>query len=222
VQALLERLRTFLPVDHFRWPSLPGEPCEGDPQDCLVEAFQAQLQPVHHDLCFVASELILLALSRNTPRSLTTTAFIPSPATVVDDDVLATALTAQNVISRKLSQVVPLIMQGANEAEVERVTADLRRTSNYDFVARLRDAFVTHPRAPERPLEVPVLYLSPALQVNPGEEPIFTLFRSFVPEARHGSLTEWGLRIHEEDGGHELADKVIPFIQGVIAAREKR
>jgi hypothetical protein len=30
------------------------------------------------------------------------------------------------------------------------------------------------------------------------------------------------LRIHEEDGGHELADKVIPFIQGVIAAREKR
>ena len=178
-----------------------------------------QLQPVHHVLCFVGSEVILLALSRKPIRSLTTTAFIPSPATVVGDDVLATALTAQNVISRKLSQVVPLIMQGATEGEVESVIADLRRTSNYDFVAGLRDDFVSKPRAPERPLDIPALYLSPAVQVNPGEEPIFAIFRSFVPRAQRGVLTEWGLRIQEEDGGHELADKVIPFIEEVIATR---
>ena len=220
VHATIERLGTFLPVDHFRWPSLPGEPCDGDPQDCLIDAFRDQLRPVHHVICFVASELILLALSRNPVRSLTTTAFIPSPATVVGDDVLATALTAQNVISRKLSQVVPLIMQGATAEEVERVIADLRRTSNYDFVVRLRDSFVSSPKAPDGPIDIPALYLSPAVQVNPGEEPIFAIFRSFVPGAQRGFLTEWGLRIQEETGGHELADKVIPFIEEVIAARD--
>jgi hypothetical protein len=34
------------------------------------------------------------------------------------------------------------------------------------------------------------------------------------------SLTMWGARLHEEAGGHELANKVIPFIQEVIAQRE--
>jgi hypothetical protein len=220
VHACLEKLQSFLPVDHFRWPSLPGEPCEGDPQECVIQAFGSQLRRDHHVLCFVANEVVLSALVRNPVRSLTTATFIPSPATAAGrDDTLAAALTAQNVISRKLSQIVPMIMQGADVAEVDRVIADLRRTTNYDFVARLRDAVVNKPRAPDPLSDLPTLYLSPALGINPGEEPIFAIFRSFVPGARHDFLTEWGLRLHEEAGGQELADKVIPFIQKVIVGR---
>jgi hypothetical protein len=220
VRACLERLQSFLPVDHFRWPSLPGEPCEGDPQDCVLDAFAEQLRPEHHVVCFLASEVVLLALSRHRARSLVTATFIPSPATAAaQDDMLAAALTAQNVISRKLSQIVPMIMQGADVADVNRVIADLRRTTNYDFVAALRDDVVSKPRAPEPLRGLPTLYLSPALGINPGEEPIFAIFRSFVPEARHDFLTEWALHLHEEAGGHELADKVIPFIQKVIVGR---
>ncbi|HET9200378.1 MAG TPA: hypothetical protein VFO84_05310 [Dehalococcoidia bacterium] len=33
------------------------------------------------------------------------------------------------------------------------------------------------------------------------------------------ALEDFGIHIHEEAGGHELADKVIPFIEEVIAER---
>jgi hypothetical protein len=41
-----------------------------------------------------------------------------------------------------------------------------------------------------------------------------------VPGARHEELKESAPRWYEEAGGHELANKVIPFIQEVIAQRE--
>jgi hypothetical protein len=222
VRTAVVQLQSFLPVDHFRWPSLPGELSEGDPQDCVLEAFHRQLQSWHHVLCLLASELVLCAVSEKPVRSLIAAAFIPSPATAArsDDDVLAAALTAQNVISSKLSQVVPMLMQGAGETEVDRVIAELRRTSDYKFVGRLRDAVVSHPRLPERPIDIPALYLSPAVLVNPGEEPIFAIFRSYAPGARRDELVDWGRRLHDEAGGLELAGKVIPFIQDVIAQRE--
>jgi hypothetical protein len=40
-----------------------------------------------------------------------------------------------------------------------------------------------------------------------------------VPGAVRDEVSEWGIHVHEEAGGHELADKVVPFIEGVIAAR---
>jgi hypothetical protein len=72
-----------------------------------------------------------------------------------------------------------------------------------------------------KPTSIPTLYLS--LSVLPAGSEIFAILRRYAPEAVDGGpLNEWGMRLHEEAGGHELADKVIPFIQGVIAAREKR
>jgi hypothetical protein len=71
------------------------------------------------------------------------------------------------------------------------------------------------------PLDIPVLFLTSSATLTHGKEERFEVFRRYAPGARHKELKEWGARLHEEAGGHELADKVIPFIQEVIAQRQR-
>ena len=44
------------------------------------------------------------------------------------------------------------------------------------------------------------------------------IMRELVPSAEIDSLEKWGNRLHTEEGGHELAGKVISFVERVTAA----
>jgi hypothetical protein len=71
-------------------------------------------------------------------------------------------------------------------------------------------------------LGIPVLYLETPMPFPSPPELRLQIFRSMAPDLRHEVLNEWPLRMQEEAGGEELAGKVIPFIQEVIAEREAK
>jgi hypothetical protein len=221
-RATIEKLQAFLPTDYFRWPSLAGEPAEGDPIECILHAFSRQLRPEHHVVAIVSREVVLQAFAERPPRSLVNGAFVPSPATAMKlgEDDLARALAAQNTLSANVAQIARMVMQGAIESEIEKTIADLKRTCDFGFVARVREAVETQAPEAVAMLNVPTLYLSPAVPINPGDDKLFEMFQAWFPNARRGRLQEWGLRLHDPAGGAELADIAVPFIQEVIARRE--
>ncbi|HEX5914930.1 MAG TPA: hypothetical protein VFY54_17565, partial [Rubrobacter sp.] len=69
-------------------------------------------------------------------------------------------------------------------------------------------------------IDIPALYLASAAPL-PGGEGMEKAFRTFFPRARSDELNLWGVKMHEEAAGHEFADKVIAFIETVIAGREE-
>jgi hypothetical protein len=64
------------------------------------------------------------------------------------------------------------------------------------------------------------LYL-PTTSRRPGYEDTAKVFRTFFPRGEVKEVRLWGVKMHEEAAGHEFADKVIAFIDRVIADREK-
>jgi hypothetical protein len=184
---------------------------------------RAVLRPEHHIVNISGGvEPILFAIQGCPVRSYCAVGFGPGAGTVAaeGDASLTAALRATARLSTNPSQLVPMVMQGADEALVQSAIADVRRTCDWAVLTR------GHAAAPERnyrawitPLDVPALYLSLPF-ILPGSERLFDIFRRYLPQAREEQLHEWPIRMHEGAGGHEVADKVIPFIEEVIAARD--
>jgi hypothetical protein len=224
-RALLLRLRQFLPVDFFRWPTLKGEQAVGAGADCVLRALHAQVRPEHHILQLQAAsgELTLEALADRPARSLVSVGFAPSPnvAAALGATDLARAMDATYaILSPNLHQIFEVLMSGAEEDEIGRAVSEVTVTSNPDIGRAIGADVQTREPPPLRPLNVHALYLFVPAPI-PMPEARFEIFRRFIPLARHDELHEWGIHLHKEEGGHELANKVIPFIQEVIAEREK-
>ncbi|HEX5915825.1 MAG TPA: hypothetical protein VFY54_22200 [Rubrobacter sp.] len=226
-RALLQRLRAFLPVDTFLWPTLKGQPADGSPSECVDQAIRRQLREEHHIVnVSTAQEPFLTLLGDRPARSHTAAGYFPFPPSVTGkvDSLLATALEAIRTMAPHPAQFLPQLMQGAEETEIKNAVSKVEGTLNSGFLAGwVQEALAEQQSGILKTIKpssrTPTLYLSLPVAL-PGGERIVEIFRSYVPNARVDELHEWGLHLHEEAGGHELADKVIPFIQNVIADRE--
>jgi hypothetical protein len=226
-RALMQRLRAFLPVDVFLWPTLMGQPAEGSSTECVDRAIRRQLRNEHHLVnVSMRQEPLLTVLAERPARSHAAAGYFPFVQSVTGkvDSLLATSIEAIRAVTLNVAQLVPQMMQGAGEAEIEKAVSEVEATRNSGFLTRwVEESLVEHRAGRSKPVtpssHTPTLYLSLPVAI-PGGERIVEIFRSYVPNARVDELHEWGLHLHEEAGGHELADKVIPFIEEVIAARE--
>jgi hypothetical protein len=222
LKALLSRLREFLPVDFVIQPTLKGQKASGRGNVALVKALVAQVRPEHHVLAFSCSELLLVALLQRPVRSLIASGFFPSPRAMAahEDESLAAGLAAIMPIISNPGQFVRIVMSGADEELINRTTREIEATVDKDLLQRIWYGTEPPISVPSgRTLDFPALYLTlPVL--TPGRDEVFDYFRRHVPNTKLDQLHEWGFHLHEEKGGHELANKVIPFIQEVIAQRE--
>jgi hypothetical protein len=221
VRALWTRLRGVLPLDLFLWPGLKGQKSIGSGAERGVNAFRLQVRPVHHviDSAALGGRLFLLAGGAHLARSFTAVGFA-EPAEVLEargKSALANlARLRQETIAAGAGQILRAIMAGADEAFVQRAIREVNETLDRTVMNELS--------AELNPidygiLKIPCLYLE-MTQPPWGTVEFFEIFRQYAPDARRDHISEWGIRMQEEAGGHELADKVIPFIQEVIAQRD--
>jgi hypothetical protein len=225
LRILQTRLEGLLPVDIFRWPWLKGEEAVGADWERPINAFRAQVRAEHHvvDIAGTGVRPLLNSGGAGTARSLATVSLSESLQTLESrgDTTIANFMRLQYELSRAgPAQMLPLVMQGADEAVLAGAIAEVQETLDRALAAETMASAVDLPRLDDGIVKIPCLFLEPPPPL--AIEGLFEVFRRYAPGARRESLHEYGLRIHEEDGGRELADKVIPFIQGVIAAREKR
>jgi hypothetical protein len=111
------------------------------------------------------------------------------------------------------------IMRGANEADVKAAIGEVGRSLERPLLRDVVTDLLGREPRPVRILNIPVLYLISPAAPNVGKEERWEVFRRYVPTARYLELNEFG-GLHEEAGGLELADRVIPFIQEAVAQRE--
>ena len=225
VQALIERLRACLPLDIFAWPTLRGEPHQEGAMAGVRDAFRRQVRPVHHVVDLSAlPELFFWAMGGPSVRSHVVAGFLPTHAISHEaaDPGLITALNAVRQILMRPTQIVPVTMQGAAEADIEGAIAEITPTFDSGFLDRIYEEDSAMAAVSITPSRVPTLYLFQAFGL-PGEEDFFEIFRRYAPNAEEdaGGFRDWPIHLHQQASGHELADKAIPFIQRVIAERQQ-
>jgi hypothetical protein len=223
LRALSQRLKDFLAVDSFLWPTLKGQAAKGSGIEGALAAFRAQIRPLHHIVTIAGfGEILLEALTRKRARSLVVAGFVPLPRTaaLLGSKELATALSAAYDIMLNDAQRYRVFMSGAKEADIQRATKRARQNRDEAAVTALAAELRTRQPSAEIALKLPTLCLTTAARM-PAKEQLFDLFRSYVPGAQRGELQVWGSNLFEDAAGHELADRAIAFIQGVMARRQK-
>lgn len=221
VRAVMRRLRPLMPVDILRLPTLRGMPREGQGVECTLNTVRTQLRPEHHviDAGGTAGEALLLALSTQPARSLTLCGFYPHPGHPEFDDDRSAAAIYTTIVSVMLSgpaQMVPIVMSGAEEWQIAETVARVDRSLDREVLEEIQW------REPMEcgTVDLPALLLSLPAPVPMGEA-AFRVLQRIAPNVRRDALTLWSTRVHEGDGGEELADKVIAFIETVIADRNR-
>ena len=216
----MRRLRPIFPVDILRLPTLRGEPRQGAGVECTLNAIRAQLRPEHHviDAGGTTGEALLLVLSSTPARSLTLCGFYPHPGHPEfenDDSAYTIYRTIVNVMVSGPAQMVSIVMNGAEEWEIAQVVARVDETLDREVLEEIQW------RSPMTcgTVDTPTLLLSLPAPVPMGEG-AYAVLRRIVPYVRSDTLHHWSTRIHEREGGDELADKLIPFIDSVITRRE--
>jgi hypothetical protein len=223
-RILLERLRAFLPVDIFIWPTARrGQPPETGIENAN-QAIRASLRANHHVVAPGHGDTLLAALDTRFVelRSLVVAGFFPSPATLRAcglDSMSGAMEGVYHTLRLGVAQLVPISMQGASEEEIQEIVNLFEGDVDRGRLQSAIDLGSIYNALEDPPLvSVPALYLTLPLAI-PGAEEMADLFRRFVPNTEVHSLSVWGLQQHREEGGIELAEKVIAFIQRVIAER---
>jgi hypothetical protein len=116
-------------------------------------------------------------------------------------------------------QAFPVLMEGADPRQVHSIVSALEGVMDRQAHIEVTADFIETDFLGKARVDVPILCLEPATNV-PSAPP--DLLRYLASDVREGRLQEWGTRLQDEEGGHELADKLIPFIQQVIAEREAK
>jgi hypothetical protein len=220
-QVLLARLTAFWPVDMLRWPSLKGKKWPGKGYRRAINAFRAQLRAEHHvlDPSGMGVRAFLGARGWEKARSFACVGFYENPQTLEARGATVTASATRlrfQFGGAGPSQVLPFVMAGADEAFLQQAIRQVGETLDREWQEEALASSDTD-QVEEGVLVIPCLFLEPP---TPHDiEGAFEAFRRYALNARRDYLAEFGLKLHEEAGGHELADKVIPFIEGVIAAR---
>jgi hypothetical protein len=221
VRTFMRTLRRIMPVDILRLPTLRGMPREGKGVECTLNAIRAQLRPEHHivDAGGTAGEALLLVLSTSSAQSLTLCGFYPHPRHPEFDEDPGAATIYHTIVSLMVSgpaQMVPIVMNGAAEWEIAEAVARVDRTLDREVLQEIQWPSPMSCAI----VETPTLLLSLPAPV-PMSDAAFAVLSRIAPNARHDTLNVWGTRVHEGDGGDELAGKVIAFIDRVITRRDE-
>lgn len=221
VRAFMRRTRQILPVDILRLPTIRGEPRDGKGVDCTLNAIRAQLRPEHHvvDAGGTAGEALLLVLSTTKAQSLTLCGFYPHPGHTEFDKDREAATIYRTIVSVMVSgpaQMVPIVMNEAEEWQIAEAVARVDRTLDREVLNEIQ---WQEPMTCET-IDTPTLLLSLPAPV-PMSEASFAVLSRIVPSVRRDTLNTWSTRVHEGDGGDELASKVIAFIDSVITRRDE-
>jgi hypothetical protein len=221
VDMLRVQLERVLPVDDFRWPFWESIDAV-NPLAAAVQALASAVKPCHHvvDVGGGSSEALLRALATSgvVPRSITFAGFFPSAnrlrAAGHSDAAAWIDMGAQVLVNPH--QWIGIVMQGAPEAVRNERARMIQETVDFRALAlTLRQYDETWEEFEVRPLSCPALYLQMPVLV-PGLEFAEEILRQFLPELQIGQLQVYGLRLQEEEGGVELARKVIPFIEAAM------
>ncbi|MEX2237713.1 MAG: hypothetical protein WEB00_09285 [Dehalococcoidia bacterium] len=216
--ALLERFRAHWPVDFLRWPTLVGEPAEGNGWEVMANAVRKSLTDEHHVIGLWLATPIVKVLAELEPRSLVVKDFGPNPGTLEAAGLpaLASLVRAAFAISATPAQSLPSVMHGADQEFLRRAVEAVERTLDKGRLLRLlKDPLEEVDAQGSWTLRVPALLLTARgdfIEAGLAGE----LFRVFAPAAQVESVRH-GYRWHERGPGEEFADKAIPFIEGVIA-----
>ena len=225
-RALLGRLEAFLPVDIFAWPTLRGAG-ERKGGGGVTGALMESIQPQHHvvDIGGGAGLGILLVAKNleKPPRSVTLAGFFATPATAraMGKDALAESMDALFgvVSSGSATELIKLQAEGAPDDFVQtasrQIESELDRAHLRAYMERARETDFSRQRF-EMPF--PILYLRMLRFPGADSEEADEIVRELVPNAEMDSLEKWGNRLHVEEGGHELASKVITFVERVVAS----
>ena len=223
VRVLLERLESFLPLDIFSGPSLKGSKRLGQGVDWLIGCLREQVRPEHHILDMsTQTEALLVVLSSQPARSLTMPGFYASPATAkaAGGEALAAGMSgAHAVVMQGPGQAFPVLMEGADPRQVHSIVSALEGVMDRQAHIEVTADFIETDFLGKASVDIPILCLEPATNVPSAPA---DLLRHFASDVREGRLQEWGTRLQDEEGGHELADKLIPFARQVIAEREAK
>jgi hypothetical protein len=228
LRVLLSELRAVLPVEFFAWDTRAG-PYQFTPWPQLV---REQLRPHHHvvDASSCLGEEILQHVPEmpEPPRSIVTAGYFPTQHTAREfgmHELAASMAATQTLLASSGARFISFLMQGANQAYIEAQVRDVEHDLDMGrYRAQWQEPALSARgfdlSKPPVILDVPVLHLSLPIEVA-GVDDAATIYRRFVPNARFEQLNVWSNRLHEEEGGRELASHVVPFIKGVMASREK-
>ncbi|MEX2237710.1 MAG: hypothetical protein WEB00_09270 [Dehalococcoidia bacterium] len=221
-RALLRRLRAFLPVDFAVFPTLRGnqEAAASWTSWEDVNGFtRAAVEPQHHTVDLTGVIFNLEAVGG--ARSHTLVGFGINPGTLAARGypLLATASEAIGKLLMNPSQLITVLLQGAEEETIQVAIREAEAAVDRGVIDRLAQLVPTDQDLSSVRLDIPTLYLELPLPF-PGPEARLEILQSMVGDLTQDVLAEWPLHLHEEQGGHELADKLIPFITKVIAERE--
>jgi hypothetical protein len=227
MRSLLSRLESYLPVDVFPWPTVRGTEA-GKGNAGVTGALLEEIKPYHHVVDGAGGAgLGILLVAKNLPeppRSVTLVGFFPTPATAraMGKDALAESMDALFgvVSSGPATALIQLQAEGASEDFIQTARAQIERELDrahlQAYMERARDTDFSRQRF-EMPF--PILYLRMLRFPGADSEEADEMIKQLVPNAEIDSLEKWGNRIHVEEGGHELAGKVVAFVERVIAAR---
>jgi hypothetical protein len=220
IRTFTDRLRDFLPVDFLRHPTLKGEERTGRGWKIVLGGYARAMTREHHVVILAAAdEVALNAMAAQPPQSLSVFSFFPSPMTLaaIGQHELATVMELSFEGGKHPAQAIRAFMQGADDLFIRETVSSLMPTLDSAVLAEVIDDAQRTDFRPIGPIEIPALYIVRVSSLD--ARVFFELFQSYVPLARYDECQVWGTSLHEEAGGHELADKVIPFIEEVIAAR---
>jgi hypothetical protein len=226
VRVLLQRLREKWPLDLVRWPTIKGETDDSeDARETMRHVLSAALRAEHHIVANGMGDYWLEVLARNPPQSVTATTLVASPGTLLASGgslAESSVRVLRMEMSRRPGALLPALFQGAEPGLVESLVHQVEETTDQLLVSRLIAESLEDmdDHSGRWVIDVPALYLAPAALL-PGHEPMERAFKTFFPRTAVSELALWGLKMQEEDAGDEFADKVIPFIQKVIAERAK-
>ena len=220
--VLMARLEERWPLDFVRWPTIKGEPAIGSGWEILVHPVQAVATPQHHvvDISFGGGSLAV-SLRDTPPRSLAVAGFVGTLASLRAagyPELAEAARVSQTIITRP-GQFLPFIMQGAGEHDIELAERQLDATLDSELLAEVFEVVADVHFADLATLDVPAVFFC-VPPPFPGGDVEYEMYQSLVPGVRRDELATWPGQIHLPEGGNELADKVIPFIEEVIATRE--
>jgi class 3 adenylate cyclase len=229
VRVLVRELRHLLPIEHFVWDTRANNNRYAE-MTPWPEQLRDQVRPHHHivDVSGVVGEETLQVVSESVepPRSITVAGFFVGPRTAraLGMETLAEGMEAtEGLMATAGAQLLAMSMQGADEdyvaAETRLVMKDLdleRYRAQWTRPAQ-ETRGIDFSKVPVR-VDIPVLLLSSPMAISGADEQA-EIYRRFVPGARVEQLHSWPLRLHEEEGGRELAAKVLSFIREVTAGR---
>lgn len=224
LRRLVERLAGELPLDVHRWPWLHGEGGNATTPEGVISGIAAAIGPRHHVVDLgTGSDLLLMAVAGSPARSLSVAGFFASAATLraAGEDSVAAAVAAITAMSVNATQILPVVMQGAAETKLDAIVREVDASYDRGLFSDLIRQFHETDYTGRALVTTPALYLDLPTPI-PNPESLFAVFRRFVPEGRRHTLQQWGVSLHQEGAGDELADAVISFTREVIAAREAK